>query len=650
MRRVGLVATLLATVALGATEPAGANPGLYPIDLQVAGGEEEWHVDDIFQLTWTRPPSAEEDPIAMVGYRVRDPAGEVVVPITRLPGDRTAIDIRVPPLPGTYMADVWLEGADQERGPVRGVALRYDHARPGIPLPVAGEDWVAGSMPASISIRPPAEAPPVSGIRGYAISIDRGGEIWPCVTRSRCEDADVDLPAAGEGVLSLGTLPEGPTIVRAVAVSGAGVPSAEAGSAVVRVDATPPTVRLEGAPAGWSNEPVPLVARAADSLSGMSPRGPNGPQTAIAVDNGVPRVEIGDAAGTTVVGEGVHRVSLYARDAAGNSGDRSPVTATVPIDESPPRLAFASAQDPAEPERLEATIADALSGPDPDRGSIGAREAGTSGPWRALPTAVRAGRLVAHWDSGSFPEGVYEFRVTGYDRAGNVAAANQRANHTRMVLVNPLKGQARLLAGPLGDRDATISPFGRRIPYGGRLSTAAGAPLGGLPVRVVESFGPGAAERERSTMVVTAADGSFAIRLPRGPSREVDARFAGTPTLGPAAAGPARLSVLGSVTLRASAPTARVGGAPVVFSGRVGRLGARLPSGGLPVELRFRVPGGEWSEFRTVRTDPRGRFRFAYAFSDDDSRGVRFRFRASVGGGDWPYEPVASKAVSVTGR
>ncbi len=51
-----------------------------------------------------------------------------------------------------------------------------------------------------------------------------------------------------------------------------------------------------------------------------------------------------------------------------------------------------------------------------------------------------------------------------------------------------------------------------------------------------------------------------------------------------------------------------------------------------------------------MQTDARGRFRYAYAFSDDDSRGVRFQFRAYIRGGDWPYEPAASKAITVTGR
>ena len=69
------------------------------------------------------------------------------------------------------------------------------------------------------------------------------------------------------------------------------------------------------------------------------------------------------------------------------------------------------------------------------------------------------------------------------------------------------------------------------------------------------------------------------------------------------------------------------------------------------MELQFRYPGARWSEFRTLEADARGRFRYAYRFSDDDSRGVRFQFRAHVPGREgWPYEPASSRPVSIEGR
>ena len=61
------------------------------------------------------------------------------------------------------------------------------------------------------------------------------------------------------------------------------------------------------------------------------------------------------------------------------------------------------------------------------------------------------------------------------------------------------------------------------------------------------------------------------------------------------------------------------------------------------MQLQFRLPGLPWSEFRTIHTDRRGHFRYAYRFADDDSRGVRFQFRAfAPAQAGWPYEPAGS--------
>jgi hypothetical protein len=130
----------------------------------------------------------------------------------------------------------------------------------------------------------------------------------------------------------------------------------------------------------------------------------------------------------------------------------------------------------------------------------------------------------------------------------------------------------------------------------------------------------------------------------------VFAVFGGTSRATGVASRPLRLGVRSGVHLRASTAIARVGGRPVVFGGDVAAAAGELPSDGATVQLQFRAAGLPWSEFRTVQTDARGRFRYAYRFSDDDSRGVRFQFRAVVRAQrDWPYEPGGSRPVVVRG-
>lgn len=680
-RSATLVLVLAAACALPTA--AGASEPLRIENLQVEGGEANWHAGSGFRLDWTQVPGPPVAPRAVL-YRLFDAEGHLLRgPVRRTETVRRIDPLDVPPEPGIYTAEVWLEDAEGRAGPAVRATLRFDDTPPPSASPQAPDGWLAGHEMAVLRIGHPTGKLPPSGIRGYAISLDDGGGSYPCAHPGWCSLAETDLPLGiGDDTTVLGTLPEGETHVRVVAVSGSGVTSPVA-SAAFRSDATPPGLGLQGAPPGWSSGPVRVTALAADHLSGMAATGPTGPFTAIAVDGGAPALAPGDTVSAWVTGSGVHQVAYFARDAAGNVADGarggpSPAEATVRIDEEAPRVLFAAAQDPAEPERIEATVADSLSGPSPDRGSIRLRRAGSHGRFEELPTAVVGDRLVARWDSDSYPPGKYELLATGYDRAGNAATGGERIRGAKMVLVNPLKAPTQLEAGfgarqmvwqrcartPRGRRchRQTIGrfdtrpavravPFGRGLQFGGRLQNVKGIPLAGEEVAVTESFAAGSQPARRTTVVRTGPDGYFSLRLAPGPSREVSAAFAGTKTLTRAAGRSVSLEVLAAVGLHASSRLAKVGGAPVVFSGTVGQAGAAPLDEGLPVELQFRYPGADWSGFRTVQTDAHGRFRYAYRFSDDDSRGVRFQFRACAKGREgWPYGPATSRPITVTGR
>jgi hypothetical protein len=619
-----VLAALLAINLAFATEAVAASGVLSP---KIGSS---WQAKRAFGIEWD--PIAPASPTHAV-YEIRDPQGLVVGHFQR-PLKEIQKDVEVPAAPGAYTLEAWLENASGGAGPHSTATLRFDNAAPAAPGLDSPSGWVLGIQPAAVDVSGFGPLP-LSGIGGYAISVDRGGGSSPCAQPDRCLSTEIDLAGDEGGSNKLGTLPEGVHFVRAVAVSGAGVPS-QPTTATVRVDGSAPTLSLEGVPTGWSNQPGLVTARAADSLSGMTAAGALGPFTAIAVDGAAPARTPGEAVGAWVDGSGTHSVEYFARDAAGNVSTAA--RATVRIDEDPPEVSFSAAQDPAEPERIEATVGDPLSGSSPNCGSIGVRLSGTRAPFETLPTRNAGNRLVARWDSDSYPPGKYEFIATGYDVAGNSAAGTNRARGGRMVLVNPLKAQVELKADLSGRRLA------------GALRRIGGGPIAGQAVVVTETFSAGSRPRQRVTVVDTDREGAFALRLRPGPSRDVIARFAGTPLLSRAASRVARIEAATGIRLRASAATAKVGGKPIVFSGRVVRRGAATVAG-LPVELQFRFRGGGWSEFRTVEADARGRFRYRYRFSDDDSRGVRFQFRAHVKGREgWPYGPGTSRPVQVTGR
>lgn len=535
-------------------------------------------------------------------------------------------------------------------------AFEGEELRPGPAAPVPHPGWIGRpEQPFVAHIGPAAWLPQASGIAGYAVSVDRDPSGRPCADPLFCTEDEVDLEEGpGDDALDVGELPEGLSYLHSVAVSEVLAHSAMVGTIPLWVDITDPETRISGVPGSWVDRAVTLRASATDSASGMSD---GGAITAIAVDGSPPTINPGATTSVTVFGSGVHDVAYYARDAAGNADDGAvvngrrdplPETATVRIDRDPPRVAFLPSTHPDEPELLEARVADALSGPDAARGWIGVRPTGSAAAYERLPTAADGDRLQARWNSDDYPPGEYEFAALGRDRAGNTAVGTRRLSGAPMALPSPLKTPTSLAARLTGLPGSGSIAYGRGVVYRGSLTLPSGAALGGAAVRVVERFAPGAAEPQRVSTIETEADGSFALRLAPGPSRTVEATFAGSPSRARVAAPAETLKVRAAVSLRASARVASVGGRPVLFSGRVA---GEVPRGGLPVELQFHLPGVPWTEFRTIQSDARGRFRYPYAFSDDDSRGVRFLFRARVEAAPgWPYETGSSLPVMVRGR
>jgi hypothetical protein len=652
--RALLAGALVLLIQAPTASAAPAPPG----DLEVAGGDG-WRSDFHFELDW-RNPADSGSPVAAVHYLVRDGSGATVVGPKRLDWPAQQVGVGVPGGPGVYSFEVWLEDEAGAQGGSATTSLRFDDTPPAAVAPLAPEGWIGrAQLPYRLRVSHPSGAPPPAGIRGYAISADHDPEGEPCAAGRRCTEAETDLRGGpSDDTLEL-DLPEGLSYLHAVAVSESGMRSTSTGSAAVRVDRTDPLTHLTGAPEGWANRPIVLRASASDGASGMLAAGPNGPFTAIRVDGEPPSISIGASTSATVIRSGVHTIAFYARDAAGNVDDGAtangwrnppPSIALVRIDLDPPAVAFLPSTHSDDPELIEARVSDPLSGPDPEGNRIGVRPVGTGRRFEPLPTVAVGGLLRARWNSDEYSAGDYEFQAVGYDRAGNLAAATTRANGSPMVLPSPLKARAELSAGFGGAlAPAHLVPYGRGTTYRGRLASASGSPLARMPVRIVERFGRGAQLPERATATVTGVDGRFALRLPPGPSREVLAVFDGTRTRTRANSRAARLEVLSGVRLRASSPLAVVGGRPVVFRGRVAG-GEEIPGAGLSVQLQFRLPRLPWTEFRTVRTDRAGRFSYPYRFSDDDSRGVRFLFRAYVPEqGEWPYQPGGSLPVAVRG-
>jgi hypothetical protein len=664
--RIRLGPAFLGLIALALTWTAASAQAIppRPADFQVVGGADAWHADNRFELKWVNPPTGAGQPLVATHYRLRDPDGEVLTE-SRIAWLSDGIaGLTLPKVPGAYSVEVWLEDAVGNHGPAASEQLRFDNVRPASiePAPVLG--WISrASFPLRVRLAHPAGTPPLSGIRGYAVAIGAAPHNAPCAAPDRCTEAETTLRnGAGGDEVRIDALPEGTSYLHAVAVSGSGMKSPTSGRAVLRVDTTDPITMLSGAPRGWTNRAVWLHASATDAGSGMEPVGDRPPPlSAIRIDGGPPTTQIGASVAASVIDEGVHRIAYYARDAAGNVDDagagnglanRAPRTAVVRIDRKPPNLAFTNSQDPNDPELLRVRVIDSLAGADPSRGQIGVRRAGSGDRFEPLTsTRSSTGELRARWTSDSYPPGDYEFRAIGYDAAGNAAVTTRRRNGSLMVLSNPLKATTALTVRFHRKGLQRTVPYGRRVLLTGRLTSGRHTPLRGKPVRITERFLTGVQPTTRVSTAITGRGGTFSIRTAAGPSRTIAVTFEGSPTLGRSTGPVLELGVRSRLQLRASTAVATVGGPPLLFRGRLAAPSQTIPAAGKSVQLQFRLAGLPWAEFRTVRTDARGRFRYAYRFSDDDSRGARFQFRAYAPAQEnWPYEPGASRPILVQGR
>lgn len=339
-----------------------------------------------------------------------------------------------------------------------------------------------------------------------------------------------------------------------------------------------------------------------------------------------------DTAGAPFV-NGDNSISMCAVD-FGSGAAPGCIAATVKVDNAPPELAFAAAQDVEDPEAIRAPVLDRHSGL--AGGTIAYRPL-DGGAWRELPTELAGGELRTRVDSSAEPPGRYLFRASSTDVVGNAVTTTARTDGSQMILTFPIRQATTLEASVEGDGSARV-PYGAQPELQGALRDAAGNPVASQPLDVVETFAPGSSLAPIAHSVSTDARGRIALRLSRGPSRDISVGYGGSRRYLPAGSRSLGLSVEGGARLRAI-PRHVTAGRKVPFRGRVGTYGATMAEGKL-VELQ--VKGGGIRRYRTIRqafrTDPRGKWSLRYGFDRFYRRPTKFRFRLKVSReGGWPY-------------
>ena len=183
---------------------------------------------------------------------------------------------------------------------------------------------------------------------------------------------------------------------------------------------------------------------------------------------------------------------------------------------------------------------------------------------------------------------------------------------------------------------------GEGATVGGWLGTAPGTALPGATVVVETAPANGLGHFHRVAVVKTGSDGTWRVRIPRGPSRLVEAIYEGGSLTEPSSSAQARLTVPAKVRLNIR-PRRTHWGETIQIWGRV--LGGYIPEGKL---LRLRI--GVRSVKGTIgipNVQPNGRFRTTFTFARGSGK-VHYWFSVStLQEADYPFAPASSRRVYV---
>jgi hypothetical protein len=188
---------------------------------------------------------------------------------------------------------------------------------------------------------------------------------------------------------------------------------------------------------------------------------------------------------------------------------------------------------------------------------------------------------------------------------------------------------------------------GKRVTVSGWLGTPDGTALAGQDVHLLTAPDNGIGRFSQAAVAITAANGTWSTRLRAGPSRLVEAYYAGAPTLETSVSSQVHVVVPAKVKLISVFPRRVPWGGTVRIVGQL--VGGYLPPGGALVRLRI----GYGSSYTTYGVQEHvtgnGRFSATYTFGLGDPNVYRsYWFQiASLPMGDYPWAPGTSSKRSV---
>jgi hypothetical protein len=194
---------------------------------------------------------------------------------------------------------------------------------------------------------------------------------------------------------------------------------------------------------------------------------------------------------------------------------------------------------------------------------------------------------------------------------------------------------ARLAVSWARNKRSTLTlGFGKRATIKGRLTNAAGAPIAGAVVQVLDRELRSGTQYAPRLEVTTQADGRFSVLVGKGAARAIRFEYRSRRLLAqPDVIKRVQLHVQAATTLSITPKHVRAGGR-IRIAGRL--KGLPMPRSGKVVELQA-FENGRWHDFGSTRARRNGRFSTSYRFQRAP-RGASFLIRARIRRDDsYPY-------------
>ena len=460
--------------------------------------------------------------------------------------------------------------------------------------------WIRGSWPMSFTATDPSGVCATRATVGSQVILGPGDSSPNQSTWQQCPNQTLGYE------LDTTAFQDGPVPLTLFAQNAAGVASAP--SERIYVDNQPVTLSLSGLTDAPSTDGTQYItARATAGPSGIG-------VIACSLDHGPEHSFLSASVRIAVQGLGTHHLSCIARNRAVDSSGR---TATSPVENW-----TLSIRQPSVSTVSFARIADTLQ----------------------CAKQREAVRIPARWIIERVHGHQVRVRVPAQTRTIKVVKCHPRVVKRR-VFVGGRWIVKRIVVLP-----RTVQRSTKRVRFGGTavvsgwLGTSRGVALGGQRVDVITAPDNGEQAFRLAAMATTAADGTWSVRLPPGPSRIIRAIFGGSATIEPVSSSTARVIVPGSVQLIIRPRHTHWGGT-IAIDGRL--RGGNVPPSGELLVLWISWRGGS-TEIGHLYARRNGSFRSTYTFLRGNGTETYRIWAATARESDYPYAPSRSRRASVT--